>query len=326
MPEPLVSVGLVTWNSAACLESCLAALACQNYPRIELVVVDNASEDNSVELITRSRLGAAMIKNAGNTGFCHAHNQGIQASTGVYYLALNPDIEMRPDYIARLVAALETDHSYGTAVGKLLLLPGEKGGYRLDSAGLFLDRRRRQFLRGHREMDHGQYDISCEVFGADGAAPLYRREMLEDIKIQGQYFDEMFFAHKEDVDLAWRARLRGWRCRYESSAIAFHSRTFRPGRRDRVSSEIRLHAVKNRYYLLIKNETSTSWRRDWPPILWYDLKILIYLLLFERSSLQAFVLLRRDWARLKSWRQEIMTKVRVSSGDILKWFQWDVDS
>ena len=156
MSEPLVSVGLVTWDSAAYLEACLAALAQQDHPRIELLVVDNGSRDDSLQLVAQVCPTATIIRNAENTGFCHAHNQGIEASAGDYYLALNPDIEMRPGYLSALVHALEADRTYGTAVGKLLLLPGEASGYRFDSAGLFLDRRRRQFLRGLGEMDHGQ--------------------------------------------------------------------------------------------------------------------------------------------------------------------------
>ena len=321
MSEPLVSIGLVTWNHAAYLPGSLGALIHVNYPATELIVVDNGSIDNSLELVAQHCPSARVIRNSENTGFCHAHNQAIAASQGTYYLALNPDIEMQPDYISNLVPVLERGHRHGTAVGKLLLLPMEKDAYRVDSAGLFIDRRRRQFLRGHGELDHGQYDAACEVFGADGAAPLYRREMLEDIKIQAQYFDELFFAHKEDVDVAWRARLFGWSTCYQPSAVAFHHRTFRPGRRGMIPEDVRLHAVKNRYYLLVKNETAAGWRRDWLPILWYDLKILVYMCLFERSSLKALAFLRRDWSKLSSWHREIARKTRVSADGILKWFR-----
>ncbi len=320
MTEPLVSIGLVTWNSARFLPGCLGALAGQDYPKVELIVVDNASADESLELVSRQANPAKVIRNGTNTGFCHAHNQAIEASTGTYYLALNPDIEMQAGFIRRLVEALEEHPRCGSALGKLLL-SGEGGGAPLlDSTGLFLDRRRRQWVRGHAELDRGQYDSSCEVFGPDGAAPLYRRQMLEDIKIQGEYFDESFFAHKEDVDLAWRARLFGWACWYEPAAIAFHRRAFRPGRREAMSSEIKLHAVKNRYFLLVKNETAAGWRRDWLHILWYDLKILAYMILFERSSLSALGLLRRNLPRLRAWRREIADKTKVPTSEILAWF------
>lgn len=321
MPEPLVSIGLVTWNSAAHLPSCLGALARQEYANFELIIVDNASTDHSLELATQYQPGARAIRNTTNMGFCHAHNQAIQASKGVYYLPLNPDVEMDSRFILNLVDSLEKLKGYGLAAGKLLLKPQEANLPRFDSTGLFLDRRRRQYLRGHGEFDQGQYDKPGDVFGVDGAAPLYRREMLEDIKMDGQYFDESFFAHKEDVDLAWRARLFGWGCWYQPLAVAYHQRSFKPGKREEVALSTRIDAVKNRYLLLIKNETAAGWCRDWPHILWYDLKILGYICLFERSSLKAFYLLWHEWPRARALRREITRRIRIQSADILTWFK-----
>ncbi len=101
-----------------------------------------------------------------------------------------------------------------------------------------------QYLRGFEEEDQGRYDQTEEVFGVDGAAPLYRRSMLEDIKVHDQYFDETFHSHKEDVDLAWRAKILGWRCIYTPNAIGYHKRTFKPGKRQKMVGEVKLHAVK----------------------------------------------------------------------------------
>lgn len=321
MPKPLVSIGIVIWNSAVHLPSCLGALALQEYANFELIIVDNASTDNSLELVAQYYPSAQVIHNAVNTGFCHAHNQAIQASKGTYYLPLNPDVEMGTRYISSLVNSLEKLQGYGSAAGKLLLKSQESNLQRFDSTGLFLDRRRRQYLRGHGEFDQGQYDSPSEVFGVDGAAPLYRRKMLEDIKINGLYFDESFFAHKEDVDLAWRARLFGWGCWYQPLAVAYHQRSFKPGKREEVALNTRADAVKNRYLLLIKNETAAGWRRDWLQILWYDLKILGYICLFERSSLKAFYFLWHDWSRARADHQEITRRTRAQSADILAWFK-----
>ncbi|MGB7539847.1 MAG: glycosyltransferase family 2 protein [Anaerolineales bacterium] len=321
MSSPPVSIGIVTWNSAAPLPACLDSIARQRDARWELIVVDNASADNSAELAARSVPAATLIRNTENTGFCTAHNQAIRASKGTYYLPLNPDVILEEDYLAALVSALEARPDYGSAAGKLLQ-PSETGRPpTFDSTGLFINRQRRQYLRGHGEVDDGRFDRAEEVFGVDGAAPLYRRAMLEDIKIDGQYFDESFFIHKEDVDLAWRARLLGWPCWYAPEAVAVHPRTFRPAKRDAVSPALRLHAVKNRYLLLLKNETPQGWRRDFPRILWYDLRILCYLCLFEHSSLAAFGLVRRAWPRIQSWRRQIRERTRVNPGELLAWFK-----
>jgi GT2 family glycosyltransferase len=318
---PLVSVGIVAWNSAVDLPHCLEALAGQDYPSCELIIVDNASTDHSAELIAQTGLNLKFIRNTTNAGYCYAHNQAIREARGAYYLALNPDVTMAPGYISALVRDLEERPDYGMAGGKLLLQNGVDSEQRIDSTGLFLNRQRRQFLRGHGETDQGQFDKPGEVFGVDGAAPLYKRVMLEDIKIHGEYFDDNFFAHKEDVDLAWRARLFGWRCWYADSAIAYHKRSFRPGIRESVSPAIKVHAIKNRYLLLLKNESKAGWQRDGLQILWYDFKIFFYLCLFERSSLSALGLIRHSWNRALAWRHEIAFRSRVKPHQILCWFK-----
>ncbi len=315
---PLVSVGIVTWHSAAQLPDCLSALRQQTHANLEVIVVDNASRDDSAAQAA-GWAAARTIGNTENRGYCGGHNQAIHAAQGAYYLALNPDVQMQPDYIAALIDALETRPDYGSAAGKLLQAIEPQPI--IDTVGLFIDRQRRQYLRGHGEMDRGQYARAGEVFGVDGAAPLYRRAMLDDIAVDGEYFDESFFVHKEDVDLAWRARLFGWRCWYTPEAVALHPRSFRPGRRAPMAPAIRVHAVKNRYLLLLKNESRAGWRRDALPILAYDLQILAYLLLFERPSLGAFPLLRRAWARAQAWRRDIWRRARTDEIELLTWFR-----
>jgi GT2 family glycosyltransferase len=312
-------VGIVTWNSEGDLPSCLEALETQGVPSLELIVVDNASADRSLEMVRERAPQAKIIANERNEGYCRAQNQAIGASRGEYYLALNPDVRLLPGFIERMVAALESRPACGSAAGKLWQR-GQADPPLLDSAGLFLDRCRHQYLRGRGEPDRGQYDVAEEVFGADGAAPLYRRSMLEDVRIEGQVFDEDFFAYMEDVDLAWRARLFGWACWYEPSACAFHDRTFQPGRRRRMPVGTRRMAVKNRYLTLLKNEGREEWRRDWWRILWYDARILGYILLLEQSSLGALPMLRREWSRVRAWRRDIWGRARVGSQERLRWF------
>lgn len=321
MSSPLISAGIVTWNSAGDLPACLVSLRAQTIKEVEVIFVDNGSADDSLEIAAAHFPGARVIRNMDNAGFCAAHNQAIRASGGRYYLPLNPDVALAPDYLERIIEALDGSPASGLGGGKLLL--GSPAGLpqRIDSAGLFLDRRRRQYLRGFGEIDAGNFDTCEEVFGIDGAAPVYRRAMLEDIRVEGEYFDEAFFAHKEDVDLAWRARLLGWRCLYIPAASAHHKRTFKPGQRRQIASEVRLHAVKNRYLLLLKNEAACTWRRDWLHILWYDLGILGYLLLFERRSLAAMGLLKRCYRRALSWREQTWQRVRVSPAEMFGWFK-----
>ena len=311
----LVSIGLVTWNSADHLPTCLAAIAAQTHSACELIVIDNASTDASLECLTAYSSTTCVIPNATNLGFAHAHNQAIGLSHGHYYLALNPDVVMQAGYISALVGALEQHPECGMAGGKLLLDTEQ-----IDTTGLFIDRRRRQYLRGHMEVDRGQYDQPGEVFGIDGAAPLYRRAMIDHIAQDGQFFDESFVTYKEDVDVAWRARLLGWTAWYTPAAQASHTRTFRPGQRQRGNPETRRYSVRNRYLMLFKNETALGWQRDWLHILSYDLGILGYMLLLEQASLTALIDLYRLWPAVQRQRAQIMRLKRVAPEAILKWF------
>ncbi len=319
MIQPLVSIGLVTWNSAERIPAVLEPLSHQTHPALEIIVVDNASIDDSLAQIEARAPQATLIRNAENRGYCGGHNQAIRAAQGAYYMALNPDVVMRPDYVARLVEALELHPECGSAASKLLRVAGADPI--IDSTGLFMDRRRRQYLRGHGEADHGQYDQPGEVFGVDGAAPLYRRTMLEEIKVGDQYFDESFFAHKEDVDIAWRAQIAGWHCWYTPLAVAVHPRHFKPGQREGLSPIIRLHAVKNRYLLLLRNETRAGWYRDGLRIFWYDFQIFVFLCLFERTSLPALGAVKRLWPQIMDWRKQIWANAKASPAALLEWFR-----
>jgi GT2 family glycosyltransferase len=316
---PLVSVGIVTWNSENHVARCLRRLDELGYPKLEVTVVDNGSVDRSVELVRQCWPTARVIENGRNEGFCRAHNTAIRASRGEYYLALNPDVQLLPGFLEHLVLAMEADPARGAAMGKLLC-PSNDDPSIIDAAGLNIDRRRHQYLRGRGEPDRGQYDTAAEIFGADGAAPLYRRAMLEDVKIEGQYFDEQFFAYMEDVDLAWRARLLGWQCWYEPAATAIHARTFQPGRRRERSRPMRRMAVKNRYLMLLKNEGREEWRRDWWRILGYDLGIWAYIVLFEQTSLGALGMLRAQWDGGLARRRKIWARVKAPPGERMQWF------
>jgi len=219
-----------------------------------------------------------------------------------------------------MVQALRSRSEYGSAVGKLWQTTAHDPRL-LDSTGLFLDRRRHQYLRGHGQPDLGQYDQAGEIFGVDGAVGFHRRQMLEEVAVEGRYFDEQFFSYMEDVDLAWRARLLGWKSWYEPGAQAFHKRRFKPGGRGQMEREIRRVAVKNRYLMILKNEGAEEWRRDRWRVRLYDVQIWAYILLLEQSSLGALSLYRRQRERALAWRREIWQKARVRPDERLHWFK-----
>lgn len=283
---PTTAVHIVTHNSAATIEACLHSLLDQTGD-FTVHVWDNASTDDTVAIC--QRLGVALTASPVNLGYAAAHNRLLDQTTSDYLLTLNPDVTLQPGFLAALVAVMQANPQAGSAAGCLLRVDRLGAPAQVvDAAGLYLRRNRRQGLRGEGLPVEQRPSAITPIFGPDGAAAFYRRLMLDDIRVDGEVFDEDFFMHKEDIDVCWRARLRGWESLYVSDAIAQHVRHFRPGQRDRVPAQMRCLALRNRYLLLLKNEHPTHFRRDLVFILLYDLAILAYVLLRERSSLAAY--------------------------------------
>jgi GT2 family glycosyltransferase len=243
----LVSILVVNWNGARLLESCLASVHAQDYQPFELIVVDNGSVDGSAEIAARDE-AVHLIRNVDNLGFAVANNIGIDAAGGEFVLLLNYDVRLRPDYVGLLVARLQQDAGLGSVSGKLLRAEPPDV---IDSAGHVMFRNVWPTNRGEDEPDGPAFDLPGEVFGVCAAAGLYRRTMLDDIRINGEILDATFFAYLEDVDLDWRARSRGWRSWYEPAAVAIHSRS---GSGAWGSAKLQRHILKNRLLLIVKND------------------------------------------------------------------------
>ena len=175
---------------------------------------------------------------------------------GDWLLSLNPDVILSRDFLSKLVAAGEQDSRIGAVCGKLLRWrPGEAAERTqiIDSTGIYFLRNLRHLDRGSDEIDRGQYERPEYVIGATGAAALYRRKMVEDVSVDGEFFDEDFFAYREDADVAWRAQLLGWRCLYTPQAVAWHVRRVTPERFKELPDLINRHSIKNRFLMRAKN-------------------------------------------------------------------------
>ena len=246
-------------------------------------MLDNASSDDSVELVLQHFPEVRVVANKENSGYTGAANQAVAISKGDAILIMNPDIIFEPDYLKVLVARLARDKKIGAIIGKLRKydFAHEEKTKIIDSAGLLMMRSRRCVDRGQGEEDHGQYDAPEEVFGVTGACPLYRRTALEDCKIRGEYFDRDFFMYKEDVDLSWRLGLFGWKCFYEPKALAYHGRGTgaieRAGvlsvakARGKLSRFQKYYSYKNERLMRVKNETWKGFARDFFPIVWKEI-------------------------------------------------------
>lgn len=323
--QPLVSISIVTYNSAPFLRRCLDSVLAQDWPRLEVVVIDNASEDGTRQILESYGQKIRVILNKQNRGFCGGQNQGIRRSEGEWVLVLNPDSVLTPSFVSRLISAGAQDPNSGTICGKLLRagpdlsIPDHP---EVDSAGIYFTPTFRHFDRGTHEPDGADYSQPAYVFGATGAAAFYRRTMIEDTSVDGEFFDEDFFFSREDADVSWRGQLFGWKCLYVPHAVGYHVRRVFPGVRRNLPVDINQHSVKNRFLMRIKNATLGLTLSNFPFVLARDGGILIYCLLRERGSIAGLSFVLRNWSRVWAKRRLIQERARVSEDYMKSWFRF----
>jgi GT2 family glycosyltransferase len=312
--KPTVSVCIVTYNSARDIEDCLHAVQRQSFPLASIVVVDNASTDGTREVLARCGDGIRLILNERNNGFAGGQNQAIAASApSDYVLVLNPDVSLDPDYIAEIVAIMERDPRIGSATGMLVRADRPDT---MDSAGLVLrqDRNAADLAAGEPAAD---WTNPREIFGVSGAAAVYRRAMIEDVTDGGQFFDEDFFAYKEDVDVAWRARHLGWTAVYVPTARAVHRRGWKPGGRRSVPIFVRRHSYQNRFFTLIKNEPAGPHLfLLLPRLLLIEAAKLCYILLFEPGLLACWPRILKLLPAMLGKRRRLLKRAVSKRGGI----------
>jgi GT2 family glycosyltransferase len=321
----VVSVTIVTYNSGRFIKRCLESVLAQRYPLKEIIVIDNASVDGTIDILEQFEDRCQVYYNEENAGFAAAQNQAIRLSNGDWVLTLNPDVLLLPNFIQALVDAGQFDTKIGAVCGKLLTMTSHfeiPGKPVVDSTGIYFNPMLRHLDRGSQEVDNGHYLQYEYVFGATAAAALYRRTMIDDIALDGEFFDTDFFVYREDADVAWRAQLMGWKCMYAPYARGYHVRKVLPGNRSALPPEINMHSVKNRFLMRIKNISPNLYWRNWFSITARDLMVVMCCLLWEHTSLKAFWLLGRNLPRVLAKRRRIQAARRVDDGYMASWFQY----
>ncbi len=310
--------------------------------KISVNLVDNGSQDGTVDFVRKNYPAVHILKNINNLGFCRAHNQAIRLTEADWYLILNTDIILEKDFLEKvLLVAEKCEPSVGCFGGKLLKAKTiwESGGLpkviktdKIDACGLLIKKSRQVKNIGENEIDRGQYDGQSEVFGFSGACLFLRKEALESIKFKEEYFDEDFFAYQEDFDLAYRLQLAGWRSGFVAGAKAYHFRAadlgtlnpFKVGKiiqaRRAKSELINYYSYKNHWLVLLKNEIAVNFWRHSPFIFWFELKKFIFLLFFETRTLKSLVDFFHLLPKMKLKRKIIMEGRKASAKEIRRWF------
>lgn len=317
---PLVSLAVMAFNSRKYygekyeknkqyLKALLESVKKQTYPNLEIFVVDDCSEEDLSEEIKAVLPQARIIRNEKNLGLLKSENKAIRMSKGKYIALLNQDLILEENYIESLAGAMEEDDKIGVISGKTRMFFVDENNNSIftnyiDSAGMLFYKDRNIIERGRMEEDSGQYNVRKEMFGVTGAAPLYRREALENVAIEGEYYDEDFWMYKDDVDLCWRLNLGGWKCVYSPQALAYHARSAggiaKEYRKNFISRRIgyiihrilkkgsgsaatRRRDFRNHFWMMVKNDTWQSLLKSAIPFLWREFQKFAFGCAFEQA-------------------------------------------
>ena len=208
-----LTVIIPNYNGKHFLEECFQSLKSQNC-QFEVIIIDNASQDGSADYIRENYPEFKLIENTANLGFAAAVNQGIKASNSDYIFLLNNDVYLETDTISNLIKCIKTDEKIYAVSSKMIQYHDRT---KMDDAG-----DEYTILGWTKRVGYGKspekYTVEREIFSACAAASLYRRSILDEIG----YLDENFFAYLEDVDLSYRARIHGYKCRYCPEAVVYH--------------------------------------------------------------------------------------------------------
>ena len=242
---------IVNYNRKELLEKCLASLEGMSSTDYTAFVADNGSEDGSIEMVREKFASVELIEMGYNSGFCKANNVGITQAIEAGYeniIFLNNDTEVDEHFLAELVRAADKEKNIDMVAPKILMHADRNI---IDSAGIIVTPDGMALNRCvDRESDCTCARDACEVFCPTGAAALYSARLLEDIKQDDMYFDEDFAYYFEDLDMGWRARLRGWKCHYTPHSIVYHHKNATSGG---YSKFIAFHTNRNLFYNIIKN-------------------------------------------------------------------------
>lgn len=244
----LVSVIIINWNGLEHLKKCLPSLYGQNYKNIEVVVVDNGSVDDSVSWLNSRYPKVKIVENKINLGFAPANNQGYLLAKGEFVLFLNNDTLVTKTFLIELLKILSSEKSIAAVQSKLLLMDSPT---RLDSVGSFLTNTGFLYHLGVYAEDDPQYDKAMEVYSAKGACMLFKKEVLEKVKIGREVFDDRFFAYFEETDLCHRVWITGYKIRYVPSSVIYHK--FGATSTKLLKPFVEYHSYKNRINSYIKN-------------------------------------------------------------------------
>ena len=305
MASPLVGIVILNWNRLELTQACLKSVDNQTYKNYKIYLIDNGSQDGSVEwLKDQSQINT--IYNAKNVGFARAINQGITRSLEEdcrYVIALNNDAEIATDWLAKLVAYMEKHPEAGFAQGASMQSEHKD---LFDSSGIYLER---GFIPNQRAIGSPDPKTDMPIIGPNAAGAIYRADMLHTIRHSTtEYFDSRFFAYVEDVDFDLRCTMRGYKCGFVPGAKLFHIGS---ATGNAVAKKKMFWGSRNMVWLVCKNVPIGVLRKTIRPITKSHLANLQFLWREQRANFYPYLnglivglialpwFMRRRWTNLR---------------------------
>ncbi|MEK7506963.1 MAG: glycosyltransferase family 2 protein [Patescibacteria group bacterium] len=344
----MISINLIVRDGEKYIRQCLDAVLAQSCQDFELIIFDNDSTDRTKEIINSYHLSPItynLIENPVNLGPWGGFEESLKYSHSEFVVLLSVDVILDKDFIKNALAVMEQDEKIGALQAKVKQWCFSADGQPektdlIDTLGFKIFRNRRLINIGQGEEDRGQYDQEKEIFGVEGAVPVFRREALEDCRLprgstsgEGEIVDHDMFWYGDDLDLVWRMRLFGWKQVYVPSVIAWHDRSttkdtkqkwydyfFRVGRRRQIPIRKRRLDWRNYRLAIIKNDYMINILRDWPRIAAREIMVLGYAILFESQIFLEIPTFLKLLPKTLNKRKKIMLKAKIGPKEIRQWF------
>lgn len=307
------SVILLTYNGEKYLNKCIESLRKQTYKDFEIIMVDNLSKDESVELVRKKFPEVRIIENNRNLGYARGNNEGVEHAKGNFVVLLNQDTFADKNYLKELVGTIKSDNKIGTCQPKVLIMEQED---KINSVELTTN-----FLGfswcGSYLSSSENFKETKEICFSSGAASIYRKDLYT--KVGG--LDEDYFTYHEDTDFGWKARLLGYKAYLNPNSIIYHDYSFgrNPGKI--------YHEEKNRLMTILKNYEKRTLFLLFPMIIFSEGGIIAYSLIsgFFKEKIKGYLYLMKNKNLILSKREFIQKKRKVRDRDIINFFEDEID-
>ncbi len=350
MSNPVVTINLVVLNGGKYIRRCLDSILAQNYPHnlIELNILDNGSSDDTITIIENWKLKnenykITFIKSNFNLGMWPGQEKLLKDSAGKYIVVLAVDVILDENFIHNAVRAMEKDEKIGALQPKIYKyglkdLEATTHGLRrsiIDTCGFQIYKSRRVVNIGQGEKDNGQFNQEKEIFAVEGAVPIFRKTALENCRVIDEIIDPEYFWYSDDLDIAWRMRVFGWKELFVPNVIAWHDRQTskssaadswwwnyisRVKIRRQIPIKKRRLEWRNTRFTIIKNDYTINILKDLPYVLWREIKVLGYTIIFEPKVLLEVPTFFKLLPKMLCKRTQIMRHRIASSEEMRKWF------